>query len=539
MKAQIANGKMVLVLLTMLAASADAVDISVDRSRKYQIIEGFGFFPNIHPWKVRQGPFLDDVDLDAVGFFDTLISDLGATMIRCEVEPAFQADSGVWNYAALQSGHNMSKIGWFPSFRKFLAAAERHNEPLRLLGQVWSPPGWMKVNGESNCPGITVNAECRLKEGYENEFATHLIKYVETVRDSTGLDFYCLSFQDEPNFIHPFNSCTYTPMGYRLALTTIVPEFRNAGLATLFFGAEDVSYQFPGGYERAIKGDPFALSCLHAWAVHGYEHETQIKADTGSYDGATATQKPMWVTSGGASSEDWSDALVQILRLHGFLRNAKGSVWTWWAVMVDDPESESCLIRSGEPTDMYHTSRHYFRYIRPGARQVASTTSDTNVHVVAFYHEQFDCMSIVLVNATASPYTVDGITGPGVPAHFRRVVSTEDTKTTRDSVDASDDIVLPAKSITTLVSGTYRGTRDIQQAARPPAAGTAVRSERHPPVTRVRIYGLSGRLIATHEARSFDEHTLMLPARCAAGVYRIVTEGVDGMPVRMRTVVRR
>ncbi len=519
------------ILATVAVSSAQGVDISVDRGRKYQIIEGFGFYPNIAPWKVRQGPFMVDVNLDSTGIYDSLVSDLGATMIRCEIEPEFQADSGIWNYAALQGDH-----WWFGRFRRFLAAAEQREEPMRLIGQVWSPPGWMKVLGTSGCPGAT-HTQCRLKEGYEGIFAQHLIKYVETVRDSTGLDFYALSFQDEPNFVHPFNACTYTAIGYRQALTTIVPAFRDAGLQTPFFGAEHMHQWFPSEYEYAIRQDSTALSLIYAWAVHGYEHERNVRADTGSYDGSTPTQKPMWVTSGGARSEDWHDALVQILRLHGFLRNGKGSVWTWWSLMTTDESSDCCLLRNGAPTDMYYTSHHYYRYIRPGTRQIESTTSDTNVHVVAFYHEQYDCMALVLVNSTASSYTVNGIDGAGVPARFERVTSTEAAKVARDSVNAGDDILLPANSITTLVAGTYRGTGDITRIARPANIPTPPR--RAPRQTaRIRIYGLNGRLVAMYDAHSVHAEHVSLPARCATGVYRIVTEAADGKPTGARTVIQ-
>jgi hypothetical protein len=80
---------------TALFFSAFAVDISVDPGTRYQRMEGFGVLGKLTPWKVRQGAFLVDVDLDSVGIYDSLVSELGATLFRTDLEGYFQPDSGV------------------------------------------------------------------------------------------------------------------------------------------------------------------------------------------------------------------------------------------------------------------------------------------------------------------------------------------------------------------------------------------------------------------------------------------------------------
>jgi len=475
------------------------VSISLDQATLYQTIEGFGYEPNYLPWKVRSGPFMVDVDPDTTGVYDSSITELGATMIRSRPLPEYQADSGVFDCSALQG-----KGGWFSLLRRLQAVAERENEPLRLLGQVWSPPGWMKVGGQAKCEGLTED-ECMLKVGYEDDFGHHLTSFAQMIHDSTDLEYYAISIQDEPAWDQQWESCVYTPTRYRETLKGVVSVFREVGLQTRFFGAEHAGWAF-GTYERAIRQDPQALAYMHAWATHGYNpNNHSLRPDTGSYAGSTPTQKPYWQTTGSTeldSVNDWVNGLGQADTLWHFLRVGKGSAWTWFVLLANSSGSEFSrygLISDGKHNAAYYASCHYFRYIRPGARQIESSSDDDSVRVVAFLHEQNHCVTVVLVNIASSEKTVNGLTGSGTPSRFERIVSTADTKLARDSVDASADIALPPKSVTTLVSGAYRntGTTSLISSLQPLSRGSAApRCSPEP----LRVYSLDGRLMGSRGA---------------------------------------
>jgi len=494
------RGRCLAVALVLVAATGlvAQVEVSVDKGVRYQTIEGFGASVtdryNITPWKVQQGPFQVAVDLDSVGFYDSIITELGATAIRSNIHPGFSPAPG-------QYGVNDNIRTIIYDLRKLREAARRHREPLVFIGTPWSPPAWMKVNGATSCPGIS-SSQCRLKDGYEDSLGNYLVKYVQTMTDS-GLPYYAVSVQNEPLFAQPFNSCVYDALNYRRTLVAAGRAFDRAGLPQKFFGSEHMSHAFPSQFERAIRADAEALGYIDAWAVHGYTDG--VAADTGSFTGDTESDKPLWMTetSGhgyGDTWADWDKAMKAAKSILSYLRDGKMSLWTWWCLQApEDTENAYAynLHAGGRPTLKWHVSRHFFRFIRPGARQVSSTSSDGEVLVVATWHEEAECLAIVLANTGTSDKTLSSITvsSGSTPATFERIQSTASEQSVASTVGSSDQITLPAQSVTTLVAGTYRGTDSLTAVDDRPGVSRTKR-----PATAVtapqRVYGIDGRLIS-------------------------------------------
>jgi len=502
-------GTVLAAALTLGGRANAQVDVSVDRSVTYQEIEGFGASVSrdftITPWKVRQGAFLVDIDLDSVGFYDSVITDLGATALRTTIICTFRSASGQYEVNA-----DMKRL-WY-DLHKLKDAARRHHEPLILLGTPWSPPAWMKVNESGPCGFASApnyaTTDCRLKDGYDDTLANYFVKYVQTMTDS-GLPYYAISVQNEPAFTEPYESCVYNGARYTMTLKAIGRAFESAGLPQKIYGAEHMSWAFPGQIERTIRGDAEALGYMGAWAVHGYTDG--VAADTGSFGGGTETDKPLWMTetSGRAYGETWADwdkAMVTARSMLNYLRQGKISLWTWWSLQLpNDSENNYAysLHAGGRPTLKWHVSRHFFRFIRPGARQVSSTSSDSEVLAVAFWNETGECLTVVLVNQSTSSKTVNGVTvsGGSTPATFERIVSTATEQSVASTVGSSEQITLPAQSVTTLVAGVYRGTDSLT------AAHERNKLTRTTPAVAKRsmprqVYGIDGRLVSRSGVRS-------------------------------------
>ncbi len=501
----------VILMTVVMAGAVGAVDISIDTTLKYQTVEGMGAFAVIKPWKVRKGAFYVDIDLDSIGYYDSLISELGATMFRTMVAHEYNPAQDVWDASTMSGDY-----GQFYTMRKLREAADRQDEPLSFITHVWSPPGWMKVSGLAEggmeaSPNYSVT-DCRLLDGMDDEFAHFMAEYVSVVKDSTGIDYYAVSIQDEPAFQEPYASCVYSPLRYTSVFKVVADTFRTRGMAHHFFGAEHMMWAFPSVFESAVRSDPAALEQMHAWAIHGYQDG--VRADTGSWGGATATDKPLWMssTSGwayGTNVNDWPGAMALGRNILLFLRESKGSVWTWWSTMEscvagceqNDSVGGYALLVNGSPTAKYYVSSQFYRYVRPGARQIASESSDPDVRVVAFRHAGNDCLTLVLVNSATEVRTLTGITGPGVAQSFEMVTSTEAAKLQRSVVSATDAIDLPASSVTTLVAGTYRSTGTAAAHRDGPPAMHAL-----PGAAKSRVpgiaYTLDGRRVALTAARS-------------------------------------
>ena len=87
----------------------------------------------------------------------------------------------------------------FPLLRD---AAQRAGEPIRLMLTPWSPPAYMKSNGERKHGG-------KLLEVYADRWAEYMVRTVEHFLEE-GMDVRLLSVQNEPNATQRWDSCTMT-----------------------------------------------------------------------------------------------------------------------------------------------------------------------------------------------------------------------------------------------------------------------------------------------------------------------------------------
>ncbi len=519
----------------LCAQNAAAVNITLNTSTTFQTVEGFGAFGSIAPWKVRQGPFYIDVDLEAVGFYDSIITELGATMIRTNIDYDFTPDYDQMHVITAGMRSKLQKLAMLK------ATAEVHREPVRFIASVWSPPWWMKVSkcishgAETNPDGLACSTLNNTLDQalYLDEFAEHIGAWYAACRDTFGVEMYALSLQNEPSFNEPYASCTYyNGNNYNNMFKVVAPLVHTDHPEVKFFGVEHMGWAFPD-WENSIANDATSLPHMHAWAIHGYDDG--VLADTNFYNPGSPGARPLWMseTSGGSYGSGlnhWSGAMSLANSILRYLRDAKLTAWTWWSlqdIVCTTGEGceaselgEYCLIMNGSPTAKYYSSSHFYRFIRPGAVQVASSSDDNEVQVVAFTHPANNCIAVVLRN-TGGSKTVN-ITGSGVSS-FEMHASTEAAKRVRTDVGASG-ISIPASSVVTLVNGTYRGTEPAVALEQPMPA---VRAPLARAAARVEYYTLTGQRVAGTLQRFDGAPCLLVRDRAVggAGTASVVVRG--------------
>ncbi len=74
--------------------------------------------------------------------------------------------------------------------------------PIDLLASPWSPPPWMKTNGEMNHGG-------KLKKEYRDVWAQYYCKYIDAY-EKEGIPIWGISIQNEPEAKQIWDSCLYT-----------------------------------------------------------------------------------------------------------------------------------------------------------------------------------------------------------------------------------------------------------------------------------------------------------------------------------------
>lgn len=111
----------------------------------------------------------------------------------------------------------------------WMVSAKATNPAIKLLGSVWSPPGWMKLNGVES--GITLNNN--LNPRYAGSFAQYFVKYIQAFA-SKGVAVDAITIQNEP-----LNSQSGYPTMYvsaenstNLIQNFVGPALKTAGLST-------------------------------------------------------------------------------------------------------------------------------------------------------------------------------------------------------------------------------------------------------------------------------------------------------------------
>lgn len=101
----------------------------------------------------------------------------------------------------------------------------------------------------------------------------------------------------------------------------------------------------------------------------------------------------------------------------------------------------------------YYASKHFYRYIRPGAVRVDATSNNNNVFVSAYQHQQQGTHTIVLVNTSNSVQNIT-LGGANLPSSFTIFRSSAtDNCANVGTYTTGNTLNLPARSLVTLQAG--------------------------------------------------------------------------------------
>jgi glucuronoarabinoxylan endo-1,4-beta-xylanase len=456
----------VLVLVTFAASPrAGAAEVKIDRTQRSQTIDGFGFFGAHDVW------WGETKDMVNAAWFDMVIGDLGITIWRNEIHPPADAIS------AQDADWPKQK----PVVQGIANAAKASGVDLKVILSVWSPPSTMKcvaddagVQDGQPHPGGTKNGGglCPSKRG---EFASYLVAALKQYAD-IGVSVYALSFQNEPLFVEPYNSCVYTQKEYADTLAAIGPVIHAAYPNLKLFGSENMLAIECGGsngfdpywYTANIMKSAPAVGQLGIWAVHGYTDgvlatptSQMSKYWASFYSGAAAARLPIWMTE----TSGYVDTIESDGKLPGALDLAQAiyaglyhghmSAWVWWQgsqLGSSAPDEYGLMSSTTKRGKKYYVSKNYYRYLRPGAQMVAASSDDPEVLAAAFENDASKAFTLIAINAGKSSKTV-ALTGANLSSELAayRTSASEDCASVGPV--KSSTVTLPARSITTFVDG--------------------------------------------------------------------------------------
>jgi O-glycosyl hydrolase len=366
-------------------APAEAT-IAVDETRRYQRMEGFGAsFTDSSAWLV--GTRLDRKRRDAA--MRDLFSardGIGLSFVRQPMGASDFAVEGNYSYDDMPAGETDPTLAHFSIDHDrayiipLLAQARKLNPQLTLMASPWSAPGWMKTS--DNMVGGTLEPDA-----YQ-PLADYFAKFIQAYADE-GIPI---------RYISPNNEPLYIPAGYpgmglpaeeagELIRHHLGPTLRAHGLDTRILSYDhnwDVI-----SYPESLYADPETARHVYGTAWHCYGGD--VRAQSLSHNNYPA--KPAYHTecSGGeweGTDEDgFSGAMSLVINAP---RDWAKAVVRWNMALDADngPTNGGCLTCRGvlkvtqdangdwdyAKTVDYYALGHASKFVRPGARRIASNT---------------------------------------------------------------------------------------------------------------------------------------------------------------------
>jgi glucuronoarabinoxylan endo-1,4-beta-xylanase len=441
-------------------ATAEAATVTIDGSIKYQTIDGFGGSGAYYEsWlKSLQEPARTNAA-------NLLFSDLGTSIFRLRtwtgIEPLNDDDdTNNFNWAAFNFNTDLDQV--------WTAQQARDRGVTKFISSVWSPPGWMKDNGQETNGG-------HLRTDMYDEFAEWLAAYVIGYKTYHNITIGWIGLQNEPNFVATYESCEYTPEEMRDVIKVVGAKFEAEGITTKIVVPETTGSSNAPDYLSTIMADPDAAKYVDVFANHLYEDHiaTFFNPDPRipylQAVAALGTQydKPIWQTEysllSGSEQGTFREALYTAYNIHNFLTYGNGSAYLVWGLFWISSGSGQGLIAipsygasSYTITPKFYAVKQYFKFISPGLRRIEAASDNPNVLVSAYVNETDGNVTIVAINKGSSSITTTFSLGNVSVAAFNqyRTSDSENCAYVGNILVSIDsfNVNLPAESITTFVS---------------------------------------------------------------------------------------
>ncbi|WP_088340063.1 glycoside hydrolase family 30 protein [Robiginitalea sediminis] len=251
--------------LTLEAPMAAPQTIVLDTAATYQTMDGFGF-------TLTGGSALNLQRMSAPAraallqeLFGDGPEDIGISYLRLSVGGS-DLDEHPWSYDDLPPGETDPELEHFslgydtlyliPTLKEILAI----QPDILLMGSPWSPPAWMKDNGDTRGGSL-------LPEFYP-AYARYFVKYIEGMA-AHGIRIDAITVQNEP--LHPGNNPSLLMLAEDQAdfvKNHLGPAFRQAGIDTKIV-VYDHNADKPE-YPITILDDPEAAQYIDGSAFHLY-----------------------------------------------------------------------------------------------------------------------------------------------------------------------------------------------------------------------------------------------------------------------------
>jgi len=298
---------------------------------------------------------------------------------------------------------------------------------IKLMATPWSPPPWMKSNGEMNHGG-------KLLPEYREVWAKFYTKFIKSYQDE-GIDIWAISIQNEPAAVQTWDSCIYSAEEERdFVKGYLGPIMEEEGLDNVKILVWDHNRDIIVERVKPIMDDPEAAKYVWGTAFHWYVSE-EFENVGKVHD--LYPEKHLLFTEGcqegGCKVGEWYTG-------ERYGRNMIGDLSNWtegyidWNLVLDEKGGpnhvgnycDAPIIVDTETEELHYNSSFYYighfsKYIKPGAVRIGFVSNNDKLNGTAFLNIDGSKV-VVIMNETdqAEDFSLsfeDKVASTKLPAH--------------------------------------------------------------------------------------------------------------------------
>ncbi len=446
-----AGAGLTVVLLTALSASAapgatgaaarpgavapaqGSATVAVDRSRRDQVVDGFGFTEAFREPVITALPTAEQQQIGSLLFDPS--AGAGFSIVRFGLGGSTDPGDVISGPGDVADQVWLGKLAEQFGVHQFYADA-------------WSAPGEMKTNGTLDNGGTLCGvpgASC-LNGDYRQSYADVLAALAKGFADQ-GIPLKAIDFVNEPEIGPAYASMQMTPAQAADFVPYLGRALQAQHLRTKVACCDAEGWGTAADYTSAVLGDPAAARYIGLITSHGYTAPPTVPltAKRHVWETEWANFNPFdatWDDGAGGDGFTWAQNIQNALTSAD-----ANAVFYFWGASAST--ANSGLIQVLGPT--INLSKRYWafaafgRYIRPGAVRIGATTTDSGLQVSAFRNRDGSHVLEILNTGTGGePVTLKGISLRNATAYV--------TNETDALTPVTGPLTVPARSLLTVVT---------------------------------------------------------------------------------------
>jgi len=322
----------------------------------------------------------------------------------------------------------------------------------RFYSTVWSPPGWMKTNNDTN------NGSSFLLPDKFQAYADYLSMYAREYKSQFDINLYGVSIQNEPDNNPQYEGNMWAAEDFNDFIKNYLgPTFAKDGVTANIMLPE--SKDWNENLAIDVLNDPETAKYIDVVTAHPYDGGFDVLPN------AKSAGKKVWATEVssyiGENDPSITDALKNAVLIHKHMTVAESNAYFFWWLVSSSGTGEG-LIELYKDNSSYSTNKrlfalgNYSRFIQPGAVRIEATPEPmSGIYVSAYKDPSTGKLTVVAINDNDADQDISFLLKEAPGKTFVPYTTSASQNLAKgngiDVIEGAFTAALPSKSITTFI----------------------------------------------------------------------------------------